>query len=120
MGELTLQSERLSFPLVRRHVEHYVDDGIALVGDAAHTIHPLAGQGVNLGLLDAASLAQTIQDALEKQQQFHKRAALRPYERWRRSENQLMLDAMGFFRQLFEGEDLIKTLIRNTGMRTFR
>ncbi|MFT5521354.1 MAG: 2-octaprenylphenol hydroxylase [Enterobacterales bacterium] len=118
LGRLTVQSERGSFPLIRRHVERYVDDGIALVGDAAHTIHPLAGQGVNLGLLDAASLAEVVIAAIEKQQQISQRKVLRPYERWRRSENQLMLDAMGFFRQLFEGEQPVKALLRNSGMTT--
>lgn len=116
LGNLTVQSKRVSFPLIRRHVERYVDDGIALVGDAAHTIHPLAGQGVNLGLLDAVSLAEVIMDAIDKKQQISQRKVLRPYERWRRSENQLMLDAMGFFQQLFEGEPLVKTLLRNSGM----
>jgi len=117
LGQLSVQSDRLSFPLVRRHVTHYVDNGIALVGDAAHTIHPLAGQGVNLGLMDAASLAEVLISALTKQQSIANRQVLRPYERWRRSENLLMLEAMGFFRQLFDGEQASRVWLRNNGLR---
>ncbi len=94
LGELAMASDRLSFPLHSRHVANYVADGLALVGDAAHTIHPLAGQGVNLGFLDAACLAQIIEQTIQKGLPYHRAQSLRPYERWRRSENQLVLDAM--------------------------
>ncbi|MFW5425956.1 MAG: UbiH/UbiF/VisC/COQ6 family ubiquinone biosynthesis hydroxylase, partial [Methylophagaceae bacterium] len=60
LGEIIEISARASFPLKLRHADHYVEIGFALVGDAAHTIHPLAGQGVNIGLLDAATLAEIV------------------------------------------------------------
>jgi 2-octaprenylphenol hydroxylase len=116
LGMLKLRSDRVTFPLIRRHVERYVDDGIVLVGDAAHTIHPLAGQGVNLGLLDAITLAEVIIKALENKQNIGQRKALRPYERWRRSENQLMIEAMGFLRNIFSDKYKSLSWIRNNGL----
>jgi len=116
LGALSATSPIVSFPLVRRHAEHYIKDGVALIGDAAHTIHPLAGQGVNLGLLDAASLAQVIICALQNKQNIGHKKVLRPYERWRRSENQLMLEAMGGLRHLFDGEQMSLSWLRNNGL----
>lgn len=100
-GALTAVDKRLLFPLQRRHASNYVKPRIALIGDAAHTIHPLAGQGVNLGLLDAASLAQVIIRCLQRRGDIGGMATLRRYERWRKGENTLMLAAMQGFKQLF-------------------
>ena len=116
LGELSLLSDRLTFPLVSRHANRYVQDGLALMGDAAHTIHPLAGQGVNLGLLDACSLAQTIEAGVVKNLDFSQEQVLRPYERWRRSENQLMLDAMMGLKTLFSGDQKILNFARGFGV----
>lgn len=116
LGALKLDSDRLTFPLVSRHASRYIGNGFALVGDAAHTIHPLAGQGVNLGLLDAASLTQIILDALNKRLDYGNEAVLRPYERWRRSENQLMLDAMQTLKTLFTDQPELIKKIRGLGM----
>lgn len=116
LGELKVISKRLSFALTSRHVSEYVADGMALVGDAAHTIHPLAGQGVNLGLMDAASLAQIIADNQRQGRSFASKQALRPYERWRRSENQLMIDAMVAIKTLFSKHPEPISTVRSWGM----
>lgn len=116
LGNLSCQSKRLSFPLIARHADKYIKPRLALIGDAAHTIHPLAGQGANIGILDAASLAEIIAENQQRGYDFSTHANLRPYERWRRSENQLMLDSMRAFRELFAGDDGVKAKLRSFGM----
>jgi 2-polyprenylphenol 6-hydroxylase len=76
----------VSFPLRRLTAHAYVANRCALIGDAAHVVHPLAGQGVNLGLLDAAALAQTLIDARSEKEDVGAQRVLRKYERWRKSE----------------------------------
>ena len=101
LGRVTSVSTRQYFPLVRRHARHYIGSRIALVGDAAHTPHPLAGLGANLGLVDAASLAETIEDAMLNGRDFSERAVLRRYERWRKGDNELVLSLMDVFYHAF-------------------
>ena len=79
------------FRLGRWHADAYCQPRLALVGDAAHTIHPLAGQGANLGLLDAAALVEVLAGAVERDEDWPGLRTLRRYERWRRSENAVML-----------------------------
>lgn len=116
LGAVKSVGERAAFPLVRRHAKHYVAPGLALIGDAAHTIHPLAGQGVNLGVLDAASLAQVISDAVRERRDFHSFNTLRKYERWRRGENMLMMHSMSGFKYLFGNDNSTLRFIRNVGL----
>lgn len=117
LGKVESVGERGAFPLVRRHARQYVQPGLALVGDAAHTIHPLAGQGVNLGVLDAASLAQVILDADLQKKDFAAYPTLRKYERWRRGENSLMMHSMSGFKKLFSNEKPELSFVRNAGLK---
>jgi 2-octaprenylphenol hydroxylase len=100
LGKVQLASERVKFPLWRISAEHYVTARLALVGDAAHVVHPLAGQGANLGLLDAAALADVLAEGLAQREDPGAERILRRYERWRRSENELMSTAIDAFDRL--------------------
>lgn len=99
LGAVVWSGARAAHPLRSRHAWQYVKPRLALVGDAAHTVHPLAGQGLNLGLLDAASLAQTLTDARGEDPGDYR--ILRGYERDRRGHNRLVQAAMGAFKHLF-------------------
>ncbi|WP_431687844.1 FAD-dependent monooxygenase [Hahella sp. NBU794] len=105
-----------SFPLVKRHAQHYVAQGVALAGDAAHTINPLAGQGVNLGFQDAAALAEVIQQAAERGLSIGDLQTLRQYERLRRGENLKMMTLMDGFYYAFSNNLAPVKLARNLGL----
>lgn len=116
LGSLTLEGPRASFPLQQQHADRYVIPGLALVGDAAHQIHPLAGQGVNLGLLDAAELAHVLLSARTAGRPLGSMATLRRYERSRRGDNLAMQQAMTAFKQLFGDVPVPLRLARNLGL----
>lgn len=97
LGATQLRSPRVSFPLRRLTAPRYVAQRVALMGDAAHVVHPLAGQGVNLGLLDAAALAQLLGKAAGEGEDPGALGVLRAYERWRKSEVALMSSAIDAF-----------------------
>lgn len=97
---------RAAFPLTMRLSERYWASRAVLMGDAAHVVHPLAGQGVNLGLLDAAGLVEVLVDARNKAQDFAADATLERYGRWRRSESEVMARGMHGIRGLFMPEEL--------------
>lgn len=101
LGKVTKVGERRAFPLMRQHASRYIDERIALVGDAAHVIHPLAGQGVNLGIYDAAFLVEVLSKAKKNGNDIGKLLLLRRYERARKGHNLAIMTAMGFFKQIF-------------------
>lgn len=117
LGALLAVSTRRAFVLRQRHAVDYVQAGVALVGDAAHTIHPLAGQGINLGLQDVAVLAEEITHAVAQGLGLGELAVLKRYQRRRKGENLLMMAAMDGFKRLYGEQALPLRWLRNTGMR---
>jgi len=121
LGALRLTGARLAFPLHRLTAERYSAEHCALVGDAAHVVHPLAGQGVNLGLLDAAALVQLCLQARASGEYLGAQRTLRAYERWRKGENQLMEFAIDAFnRVLAQGVGPVSALARRALVLTNR
>ena len=116
LGPVTLETARTAFPLTMRYAREWAKEGMVLVGDAAHTIHPLAGQGANLGMQDALALAATLITLLDDQKDIGQLRYLRPYERARKTEAMKMIAAMDGFKFLFDGDDPLKKLIRGLGL----
>ena len=116
LGEITQVLGVASFPLKRQHAQDYVKQGVALVGDAAHMINPLAGQGVNIGLLDAAALAEVVIDAHKRGKNIADVSVLKHYEAMRRNENLRMMTVMDLFYQSFSNDILPVKLVRNIGL----
>ncbi len=116
LGGIAAVQARGSFPLRRMHAHRYCAPHLALVGDAAHTIHPLAGQGVNLGVMDAAALAEVVVDAHRRGRSPGALADLRRYERSRRGDNLAMMTAMDGFYRAFGDQPLPVRLGRNLAL----
>lgn len=113
LGALELRGERAGFPLRRLAAPRYALERFVLVGDAAHVVHPLAGQGVNLGFMDAAALAQQLAAARASGEDPGALRVLRAYERWRKGDNQLTTAAMdGINRFLSFGRDRIGRMLQ--------
>ncbi|MCI0401443.1 MAG: UbiH/UbiF/VisC/COQ6 family ubiquinone biosynthesis hydroxylase [Gammaproteobacteria bacterium] len=116
LGDITWSGRRAAFPLGRAYARHYCQPRVALVGDAAHSVHPLAGQGANLGLLDAAALAEILADAMARDRDIGSSRVLRRYERWRKGENLAMMMALDGLNQLFANELGPVQWARNLGL----
>jgi 2-octaprenylphenol hydroxylase len=116
LGEVLHADPRLCIPLRQRHAKRYVEEGLVLVGDAAHSIHPLAGQGVNLGFLDVAVLAEVLQHAAQRGERLSDVKVLSRYERRRMPHNLAMMAAMEGFERLFQADPLPVRWLRNAGL----
>jgi len=116
LGNIIACSRRLSFPLRQRHAADYVSDGVVLLGDAAHTIHPLAGQGINLGFQDAMVLAEECRRAHDRGLSLIESGMLSRYQRRRKGGNLAMMAMMEGFQHLFETPVMPLRLLRNSGM----
>jgi 2-octaprenylphenol hydroxylase len=116
LGAVLAVGPRAAFPLSRQHARAYVRPHAALIGDAAHGIHPLAGQGVNLGFLDVAALIETIDLALARGRALGGLHALRRYERARRGDNAAMVNAMDLFKRAFSNRNPALVGMRNLGL----
>jgi 2-octaprenylphenol hydroxylase len=116
LGEITDVSQRFLFPLAHGHSIDYVRAGLALIGDAAHSIHPLAGQGANLGIADAAALAEVISTAKKVDRQWTALHTLSKYQRQRKGANQLMEMSMTGFKELFGNNNALVSEVRNAGL----
>ncbi|WP_415884997.1 UbiH/UbiF/VisC/COQ6 family ubiquinone biosynthesis hydroxylase [Neptuniibacter sp. QD37_6] len=116
LGEIDQLLSRGAFPLRRQHAQEYVLEGLALAGDAAHMIHPLAGQGVNIGLLDAAALSEVILAAANTGEDITELALLKEYEKQRRKHNLLMMQTMDAFYRVFSNQNGPLKVLRNIGL----
>ncbi|WP_339842430.1 FAD-dependent monooxygenase [uncultured Halopseudomonas sp.] len=116
LGQVVAVDPRFRIELRQRHAKTYAMQGLVLVGDAAHTIHPLAGQGVNLGLLDAAELNDVLRAAIQRGEPLADLDVLQRYERRRMGANLGMMAAMEGFERLFHANALPLRWLRNAGM----
>ncbi|HEY9879104.1 MAG TPA: FAD-dependent hydroxylase [Leptolyngbyaceae cyanobacterium] len=116
MGHLTMLSEPLMFPVQLMQSRHYVQLRLALVGDAAHCCHPVGGQGLNMGIRDAAALAEVLITAHQRQEDLGSIAVLRRYERWRRRENWVILSLTDFLTRCFSNQFLPLVFLRRLGI----
>jgi 2-octaprenyl-3-methyl-6-methoxy-1,4-benzoquinol hydroxylase len=116
LGKVNAVLGTASFPLKRQHAQSYVKPGVVLVGDAAHMINPLAGQGVNIGLLDAAALGEVLVEASKQGLELGDLSVLTRYEKMRRNENLKMMTVMDVFYRVFSNQLLPVKFLRNLGL----
>ncbi len=118
LGTITATTPRVGFPLHLRLAERYLAPRFALVGDAAHVVHPLAGQGVNLGLRDVAELAAVLVAARDEKKDFAAESTLRRFERRRRSDNALSAHAFDAIQRVFASDAMPIASLRGAALTT--
>ncbi len=120
LGKLTLDSQRFLFPVRLMQSDRYVQSRLALVGDAAHCCHPVAGQGMNLGIRDAAALAEILTDAVRAGADIGSLEVLQRYQRWRQPENWAILAFTDFLDRLFSNRWWPIVVVRRLGLRALQ
>ena len=118
LGEILSIEGRGSFPLSWQHATNYVKPGVALVGDSAHSVHPLAGQGVNMGMLDAAALVEVV--ATAGRHNIGSLRVLRRYERWRKGSNEMMIRFLHSIQRAFQPEPIEAGLLQQSAIKVAR
>ncbi|MDH5407500.1 MAG: UbiH/UbiF/VisC/COQ6 family ubiquinone biosynthesis hydroxylase [Gammaproteobacteria bacterium] len=116
LGKIESIGPRAMFPLRFFVANDFIQSRFALIGDAAHTVHPLAGQGVNLGLADVATLAEVLHDALQNNKDIGHVSVLRRYERWRKADSLPLLVSMDSFKRFFGSDIPAVRWLRNFGL----
>jgi len=116
LGAIALEGPRQSFPLELRIARSFVADRLALIGDAAHAVHPLAGQGLNIGMRDVAALTETIIEALRLGLDFGRSVTLERYQRWRRFDSAFSATVMDGLNRLFSNDNVPLRAIRDVGL----
>lgn len=116
LGEISLAGARYSYPLALSITDRLVADRVALVGDAAHGLHPIAGQGLNAGMRDIAALVQIISEAQKRGEDYGSLAVLKRYEEWRRFDNTALALTTDTFNKLFSNDNPLLRLGRDLGM----
>jgi 2-octaprenyl-6-methoxyphenol hydroxylase len=116
LGEIRLEGKRWTYPLVLSMTQSFVGPRIALLGDAAHAMHPIAGQGLNAGLKDVAALAEVLADARRRGEDIGRPEVLERYQRWRRFDTATLLLATDMFNRLFSNDNGLLRLVRDLGM----
>jgi len=116
LGRITLEGPKQSFPLDFQMARAFVGDRLALIGDAAHVVHPLAGQGLNIGLRDVAALTETIVDALRLGLDIGSATTLERYQRWRRFDSAFSGTVMDGLNRLFSNDNAPLRAIRDLGL----
>ena len=116
LGDLKLVSKRLVFPVQLMQCDRYIQSRLALIGDAAHCCHPVGGQGLNMGIRDAASLAQVLQTASQQGQDIGAVKVLKSYEGWRKIENLAILGFTDLLDRMFSNNWLPVVVMRRLGL----
>jgi 2-octaprenyl-6-methoxyphenol hydroxylase len=116
LGKIYLYENRFSYPLILKIAKNYISDRVVLIGDAAHTIHPIAGQGLNLGIRDIKTLAKILANAKKYGLDLGSKSILNEYQKIRRSENLLMGITTDFLNNLFSSDAPPVKLVRDLGL----
>ena len=116
LGDIELTGQRFTYPLALSLAESFIADRTALVGDAAHVVHPIAGQGLNAGLKDVAALAQVLTDAKRRGEDIGRSDVLKRYETWRRFDTAALAAATDAFNRLFSNDNPLLRSLRDLGL----